>query len=169
MVLCSSHNEVMELPATGQVDVNSLSRSQMGIKLLCLQEILEPQTCGEREISLETIVTYTSASAPLGHRTLAWPDFWCDPCCHIQLLRHRVGVLRLQESGICQGKPSCKATGNNNWCGPLPWECLARHRLQTLAPLSKVSSEALEGRPLPTGHTLHSSPAGTRLAAKDKN
>lgn len=50
----------MELPATGQVDVNSLSRSQMGIKLLCLQEILEPQTCGEQEMSLETIVTYTS-------------------------------------------------------------------------------------------------------------
>lgn len=47
----------MELLATGQVDVNSLSRSQMGIevwiegKLLWLQEVL-PQISGEWEISL---------------------------------------------------------------------------------------------------------------------
>jgi len=33
VVLCSSHNEIMELLATGHVDDSSLSRSQMGIEV----------------------------------------------------------------------------------------------------------------------------------------
>lgn len=32
MVLCGTHNEMMELLATEQVDVNSLGRSSMGIE-----------------------------------------------------------------------------------------------------------------------------------------